>query len=166
MCWLGCLKHPFLLFIRIVWGWSFFQAGMGKFGNIEQVTGFFTNLGLPFPQAQVYLVASVEAVGGICLLLGLASRLVSIPLAITMLVALCAAHGTDVPSLLAGVGPFAKALAVQGPFAYLYTVLVVLFFGAGAFSLDALICKMKCRDKSSCCNEKPAKTESSSCCSH
>ena len=46
-----------LLFVRLVWGWGFFQTGWGKLGNLERVTGFFTELGIPAPGFQAVVVA-------------------------------------------------------------------------------------------------------------
>lgn len=51
------LNPLLLLFVRLVWGWGFFPAGWGKLGNLEQVTGFFTDLGIPAPGVQAVFVA-------------------------------------------------------------------------------------------------------------
>ena len=87
-----------LLILRLVLGLIFFKAGTGKlFGwyggpGIQGAIGFFTELGIPAPVFQAYLVGVVEAAGGVALILGLLTRLVSIPLAITMIVAMFTAH--------------------------------------------------------------------------
>jgi uncharacterized membrane protein YphA (DoxX/SURF4 family) len=49
-------------------------------------------LGLPFPTLMAYLAAYSEAIGALLLLLGLATRWISVPLMITMLVAIFAVH--------------------------------------------------------------------------
>src|SRR5438477_8442121 len=67
-----------LLFMRIVWGWGFFQAGKGKFGKIEGVTEFFAKLNIPMPGFNAWLVAIVETVGGLLLMLGLGTRAVAV----------------------------------------------------------------------------------------
>ncbi|HEY2911984.1 MAG TPA: DoxX family protein, partial [Candidatus Angelobacter sp.] len=72
------LQSPFLLLIRVYWGWLFLQSGIGKFGHIDKVVGFFTDLGIPAPTFNAYFNASLETVGGILLILGLASRLISV----------------------------------------------------------------------------------------
>jgi DoxX len=51
------------------------------------VTGFFTELGIPAPGFQAVFVALLETTGGLLLLVGLFSRLISIPLIVTMIVA-------------------------------------------------------------------------------
>ena len=43
------LQSPFLLLVRLYWGWQFIETGWGKVNNIEKVTGYFTSLGLPLP---------------------------------------------------------------------------------------------------------------------
>src|SRR5437763_1013321 len=80
-------SHLFLLAIRICWGWQFFTTGRGKLGDLQKVTGFFHSLGIPLPKFNAVLASFTECFGGMLLLLGLGARLVSVPLAITMLVA-------------------------------------------------------------------------------
>lgn len=45
------LKSPFLLAIRLYWGWQLMQSGWGKLHNIAGVTDFFSSLGLPAPHS-------------------------------------------------------------------------------------------------------------------
>lgn len=74
----------------------FWMAGTQKLGHIDNTIEWFGNaewgLGLPFPTLMGYLAAYTEAVGALLLLLGLATRWISIPLIITMLVAIFAVH--------------------------------------------------------------------------
>ena len=79
---LNFLQCPFLLFVRVYWGWQFWQTGWGKLQDISKPIGFFTELGIPFPVFNAWFVSMLECVGGILLILGLASRLISIPLVI------------------------------------------------------------------------------------
>ncbi len=136
------LQHPFLLIFRLYWGWQFFQTGKGKLAHIADVTGFFQTLHIPFPLANAYLVGSVECFGGLFLLLGLASRLVSAPLAINMIVAYLTAHSDSVKNIFTDPGEFLK----QDPFLFLVTALLVLCFGPGLFSIDTLIKKFRHSD--------------------
>lgn len=130
---MDCLQSPLLLLIRLIWGWQFFQAGLGKLMNISNVVPFFEKLGLPFPTFNTYLVSCVECFGGLLLMAGLFSRLVSIPLAITMIVA------------LAVTSPWAEILMnpsnifQETPASFLCSCLVILVFGPGYFSLDYLL---------------------------
>src|SRR6266481_4043786 len=81
------LQSPFLLAVRLYWGWQFWQAGWGKLSNIPKTVDFFTSLGIPAPAFHAHLVGLLEAGGGILLILGLASRLITVPLTINMIVA-------------------------------------------------------------------------------
>lgn len=132
-------QDALLLIIRVAWGIAFFQAGWGKFGRLEGVTEFFETLGIPAPGFHAVLVASVEAGGGILLLLGLISRLAAIPLAISMLVALFTAHREEVAKIF--TEDFTGFLEAA-PTPYLLASLIVLFFGPGRISLDALLARV------------------------
>src|SRR5437660_4331619 len=80
-------QTPFLLFVRLYWGWQLAQSGWGKLHNIEKVTEFFMSLGLPAPGFTAHFIASLEFVSGILLILGLAARLIAVPLTINMIMA-------------------------------------------------------------------------------
>jgi len=74
----------------------FWMAGTQKISGIDSTIEWFGNpewgLGLPFPTLMAYLAAYTEAIGALLLLIGLATRWISIPLMITMLVAAFAVH--------------------------------------------------------------------------
>jgi len=74
----------------------FWMAGTKKLANIDSTIEWFANpdwgLGLPFPELMAWSAALAEAGGAILLLSGLAVRLISIPLMITMLVAIFSVH--------------------------------------------------------------------------
>jgi putative oxidoreductase len=129
------LQSPLLLAIRLYWGVQFAISGYGKFLNIQQVIGFFDGLNIPFPTISAYLAAGTELVGGICLVIGLASRLVSIPLIFTMLVAYIAADPESIRSIFSDPQHFVS----RTPFLFLYTSLIILAFGPGIFSVDAFL---------------------------
>ncbi|WP_349410753.1 DoxX family protein [Pseudalkalibacillus sp. SCS-8] len=75
------------LILRVTLGIIFFVHGLMKFqGGIENVAGWFSSIGLPGFMA--YVVAIIELVGGIALILGLGTRIVSALLAIIMVVAI------------------------------------------------------------------------------
>lgn len=72
------------LILRVVLGISFFIHGLSKFqGGIENIVGWFDSIGLPGVLA--YVVAVIELVGGVALVLGLGSRVVSILLSLVMI---------------------------------------------------------------------------------
>ena len=59
---------------RLTIGLVFVQSGWGKLHDLEKVTGYFTELGLPAPHFQAILASTSEFVCGGLLLLGLATR--------------------------------------------------------------------------------------------
>lgn len=73
------LQSPLLLGMRLWWGWSFFQTGKGKLMNHADTAEFFQGLGIPLPGLNAWVAGWVECIGGLCLLLGFASRLMAIP---------------------------------------------------------------------------------------
>jgi putative oxidoreductase len=129
------LQSLFLLAIRVYWGWLFLQSGIGKFGHIEKVVAFFTDLGIPAPTLNAYFNASLETIGGILLILGLAARLISVPLLINMVVAYITADREALTSFFSESGKFFGA----DPFPFLLVSLLILIFGPGKLSLDHLI---------------------------
>ena|SRR5205085_6817595 len=134
---LNYLQSPFLLFVRLYWGWQFWQSGWGKLQDISKAIGFFIDLGIPFPVFNAWFVASLECFGGILLLLGLASRLISVPLVVDMAVAYITADREALKSFFSEPGKFYAA----DPFTFLFAALLVMIFGPGLFSLDYLIAR-------------------------
>jgi uncharacterized membrane protein YphA (DoxX/SURF4 family) len=74
----------------------FWMAGTNKLGDMESTIAWFGNpdwgLGLPMPELMAWAAALTEAGGAILLLIGLATRWISIPLMITMVVAAVTVH--------------------------------------------------------------------------
>lgn len=72
------------------------QAGYNKLAHFNDTVAWFGNpdwgLGLPLPEVMVALAAGTEFFGGMLLILGLATRLISLPLIVTMLVAAFTVH--------------------------------------------------------------------------
>ena len=131
------LQDVFLLAIRLYWGWQFILTGRGKFLNFEKSVGFFTSLGIPLPEINLFMAASTEFLGGACLLLGLGARIVNIPLIVTMCVAYLTAHTEELMSIFSEPDKFLQA----PPFLFLYACLIVMLFGAGKYSVDHIITK-------------------------
>jgi putative oxidoreductase len=131
------LQPVLLLVVRGWWGWSFFLTGKGKLMNLDKTTAFFTDLGLPLPKVNAIMAGSVECFGGLLLLLGLGSRLVSVPLIFTMLVAYATADKEALHSIFSDTDKFTGAT----PFLFLFACVIVFAFGPGKLSLDALLFK-------------------------
>lgn len=74
----------------------FWMAGTNKLAHFQQTVEWFGNtdwgLGLPFPVLLATLATSAEIKGAILLAVGLLTRVISIPLIITMLVAIVTVH--------------------------------------------------------------------------
>jgi putative oxidoreductase len=134
---LSCLQWPFLLAVRLYWGWQFAQAGWGKLHNIAKVTAFFTSLNIPFPGFNAHFIAGLEFFGGILLILGLGTRFVGFLLAANMFVAYWTADREALGSIFSDPGKFYAA----DPYTFLFASLIVLIFGAGFLSLDHTIAK-------------------------
>ena len=132
---LAPLADVLLLVLRVVWGWQFLTAGLGKLQNHARVTDFFTSLGIPAPGPNAWFVGGLELVGGALLLLGLFSRPIALLLTANMLVAYMMA---DRPALF-GVFHDLDAFLKADPFWFLFVSIIVLAFGAGAVSLDRFV---------------------------
>lgn len=133
------LQSPFLLAIRLYWGWQFAQTGWGKLQHIDHVTQFFAGLGLPHPGLLAPFVGCVEFIGGILLILGLASHLTGLVLSINMFVAYWTADHMALHAIFKDPGTFYEA----DPFTFFFVALIIFVFGAGLFSLDAWITRRK-----------------------
>ena len=68
------------------------QAGWVKMVSFTATAAFFDRLGVPLPEVMLFLTIAAEFAGGICILIGLATRLVAIPIMVTMLVAAFTVH--------------------------------------------------------------------------
>jgi putative oxidoreductase len=129
------LQSPFLLLVRLYWGWQFTTNGWAKLHNLSHVTEFFTSLGLPAPHFTAVFVSTVECVGGILLAVGLLSRLTGLALTIDMFMAYITADRAALTSIISDPGKFYNA----DPYTFLFAALLVLIFGPGKLSLDTLL---------------------------
>jgi putative oxidoreductase len=69
------VQSPFLLTVRLYWGWQFAQSGWGKLHHLDKITSFFATLNIPFPDLSAHFISGLEFVGGILLIVGLGARL-------------------------------------------------------------------------------------------
>jgi putative oxidoreductase len=118
---------------RLTLGWIFLESGWGKLHSLPKVVEFFRSLGIPAPEIQAPFAASMEFLCGVLLLLGLCTRLASIPIIVIMLVALKTAKAGDIHELS----------DLFGTSEYLYIALALWLgaYGAGPLSLDAIFAK-------------------------
>src|SRR5713101_378785 len=129
------LQAPFLLAVRLYWGWQLVQSGWGKLHNLPKVTDFFTSLNLPMPAQMAVFISCVEIFGGIFLALGLLSRLTALGLTVNMIMAYVTADREALLSVFSDPDKFSAA----APYTFLTASLIVLVFGPGKFALDTLL---------------------------
>jgi uncharacterized membrane protein YphA (DoxX/SURF4 family) len=68
-------------------------GGMNKFNGFDNIVSWFDHgLGLPFPVVMAFLATATELVGAIFLLVGFATRYITVPLMVIMLVAIFTVH--------------------------------------------------------------------------
>jgi putative oxidoreductase len=84
------------LAIRLYLAPIFWMAGYNKWVAFDSTVEWFGNadwgLGLPFPTLLAALATGTELLGAVLLLIGLGARLISIPLMMTMVVAIVTVH--------------------------------------------------------------------------
>ena len=136
------------LVARLTVGWIFLVSGWGKVHNMGRVIEFFRSLGIPAPEFQAPLAAWSELICGALLLVGLLSRFASVPLIITMIVAIATAKRGDlVPSSEEALSTIAYAhkwlsnLFGLSEFLYIALLLFIGVGGPGPISLDGLLAK-------------------------
>ena len=87
------------LLLRLYLAPVFYMAGINKYNSFEDTVNWFGNpdwgLGLPMPWLMAFLATAAELVGAVLLLFGFATRWISIPLMITMLVAMFTVHWSN-----------------------------------------------------------------------
>jgi putative oxidoreductase len=139
------LQSPFLLVVRVYWGWQISQNGWAKLHNLPHVTQFFASLGLPAPGFTAAFVSGFEFTAGILLAVGLLSRIAALGLVIDMTVAYLAGDRDSFLAFFSNPGKFYGA----DPFIFLFVGLIVLILGPGKLSLDTLLQRMMGKAKHS-----------------
>jgi putative oxidoreductase len=133
-----------ILILRLMAGGVFFWEGILKFVYPNQGVGRFTKLGFPFPLETAHFVGLMETFGGLLLILGLMSRIISFYFIIQMVVAVLSTKislylGTSplpLPPAPPEAGFWAVLHEIRSDYAQLLTCLFILFIGPGIFSLD------------------------------
>ena len=120
-----------LLFIRLALAYGFYTPALTKWNNFDTTSEWFSSLGIPFASFATLLTASVEIMGVILLVLGLFTRLITIPLMIIMVVAIFTVHISN--------GFSVANNGFEIPTYYFLFLSLLLSHGAGKFSLDFLI---------------------------
>ena len=128
-------QSPFLLFVRLYWGWQLAQSGWGKLHNLDKVTEFFSSLNMPAPGQMAVFIACVEFFGGILFAFGVFSRITSLVLTVNLTMAYVIADRVALFSIFSDPDKFMAA----APFNFLFASLLVLIFGAGKLSVDTAL---------------------------
>lgn len=129
------LQSPFLLAVRLYWGWQFIQTGWGHLTHLGKVTAYFGELGIPEPAWNAPFVSALEFGGGILLALGLASRPIAFLLTCNMLVAFVAGDRDALFAIFSDPDKFYAA----APYTFLIASLLVLIFGPGKYCVDLFL---------------------------
>lgn len=132
------------LLTRVVIGLTFFGTGSGKLSNFNGTVENFTKWGIPMPTANVAFIGTLELVGGICLVLGLGTRIFAALLSCTMVVAILTADRKD---FVEAFGKGAGSLLDVTPVPFLMFLLWLVAFGAGAISVDRWLANRKAANK-------------------
>lgn len=123
-----------VILVRILVGWVFLSEGIQKFLYPQALgAGRFAKIGIPAPGFFGPFVGAVETICGALLILGLLTRLASIPLIIDISVAIAT---TKIPMLL-HQGFWAAMHEARTDFCMLLGSIFLLIVGAGGASLDA-----------------------------
>ena len=128
-------QSPFLLLVRLYWGWQLAQSGWGKLHNLGQVTDYFTSLNLPSPAHMALFIACVEFFGGILFAVGLLSRMTALVLTINMISAFVIGDHDALVSVISDPDKFMAA----APYTFLFASVLILIFGPGKLCLDTLL---------------------------
>ncbi len=123
-----------ILLARVLVGWAFLSEGIQKFLFPAALgAGRFAKIGIPAPQVMAPFVGAVEIVFGVLVLIGLFTRLATLPLLIDIVVALLT---TKLPFLIKH-GIWAALHESRTDVSMLLGLIFLLIVGAGSLSLDA-----------------------------
>ena len=118
---------------RLSVGLLFLSTGWGKAHSLDKVTKFFISLHIPMPELNAVVVAYSELICGSLLVLGLCTRLATIPLIVSMVVAILTAKLADIHNVFDLVG--------ADEFTYLCVLIMLALIGPGKVSLDRLLAR-------------------------
>ena len=126
---LNTLEWLPILLIRLIEGIVFVDSGRHKlFFDLAGFGNFFVELGIPFPYVMALVVASIEFGGGICLILGLGTRVAALAEAVIMANAIWTVQLKEVKSF--------SELLFLSEFLSIGIFVWLAFTGAGKISLD------------------------------
>jgi putative oxidoreductase len=120
------------LLIRLMAGGSLaFHGAQILFGNMDGAARFFESVGFEHGLFWAWVVGILELVCGLCLALGLLTRLVAVPIIVFLIVAIITYH--------LDYGYNWESRGIEYPLFWALVVFHFLIRGGGAWSLDRLI---------------------------
>ena len=122
-----------LLLGRLAVGLLFVSTGWSKVHDLAKVTSYFASLGIPAPGVNAVVVAYSELLGGAALVVGAATRLATIPLVVTMIVALLTARREHIHGLF--------ELVEADELTYLVVLIMIAILGPGSIAVDHWLAK-------------------------
>jgi uncharacterized membrane protein YphA (DoxX/SURF4 family) len=139
------------ILIRLMAGGVFLWEGILKFVYHNQGGGRFALIGIPLPETMATFTAVLEIVGGILLITGLFTRLISIPFIVEMLVAMLTTKiamylGTSplpLPPAPPRTGLWAVLHEIRSEYAQLMSAIFLMIAGPGPWSIDALLARKR-----------------------
>ncbi len=129
------LEDTALLLLRLIMAYGLLHPALMKWQDINAIAEWFGSMNYPFPLLNAYLAATTEILGVVLLTLGLGTRFITVPLIITMIVAITTVH--------LGNGFNAGDNGFEIPLYYLIIFFTLLSKGAGKYSVDYFISKKK-----------------------
>ncbi len=128
-----------VVLVRIAVGLIFFTQGILKYIDPNMGVVRFTRIGFPHPYFTAHFVGTFEVLCGILLLLGLWTRLASMPLLIVITTAIAT---TKVPELFrANQGFWYMVSDARTDFAMFCCLVFLISAGGGIWSIDAMLAK-------------------------
>ena len=125
---------PAAVLIRVIVGYVFFVEGIQKYLYPDTLgIGRFIKIGIPYPHIMIHISAGAEIICGALLVIGLLTRLSTIPLIINISVAIIS---TKVMMFVQkGFWPAVHESRLD--FTMLLSLIFLLIVGAGCCSVDA-----------------------------
>jgi putative oxidoreductase len=137
------------LVIRVVVGFGFMAHGLAKLTRGADVfAAVLAALHVPFPPEMAWATIVVELLGGAAVFAGIAVRLAAVPMAVVMIVAALRVHlafGFSSIKLLSvtATGPVFGPPGYEVAVLYLAALVSLMLTGAGPFSGDALVRRLR-----------------------
>ena len=126
------------LVLRVTVGFMFASGSVDKLRDIDGFTSMFEGLGIPLASVQAPMVATIELVGGMALMVGPGTRVVSALLACTMVVAILTAVGPPLLEEHPSVWYFLSNLFYLSEWLLFGILTWLVCAGADRASLDAM----------------------------